>query len=168
MSRIYRLARKLLPASWRLAWSRSRIEHAYGKSITAARQAKDYNEVQSLKSAMQFELELQREEEDAHQTKQLLRKAMRLCVPVPPVQPVGGANSSHWRLTGSEPLTGAPTSASTRRPSRPTVRRCRSTCRMPWSGTTWALPMTTPASIHRPSRPTARRCGSTLRMPMAG
>ena len=96
MSRIYRLARKLLPASWQLAWSRSRIERAYGKSITAARQAKDYNEVQSLKSAMQFELELQREEEDAHQTKQLLRKAMRLCVPVPPVQPVGGANSGHW------------------------------------------------------------------------
>ena len=96
MSRIYRLARKLLPASRQLAWSRSRIERGYGRSIAAARQAKADDEVQSLKSEMQFELDLQREEEDAHQTKQLLRKAMRLRVPVPPVHSHGGANSGHW------------------------------------------------------------------------
>lgn len=96
MSRIYRLTRKLLPTSRQLAWSRSRIERGYGKSIAAARQAKDYNDVQSLMSATRFELDLQREEEDAHQTKQLLREAMRLRVPVPPVHPDGGANSGHW------------------------------------------------------------------------
>jgi len=96
MSRIYRVVRKCLPVSRQLAWSRSRIERGYSKNIAIARRAKDYNEVQSLKSAMWFELDLQREEEDAHQSKQLLRKAMRLRVPSPPLHLDNGEDSGYW------------------------------------------------------------------------
>lgn len=96
MSRIYMLTRKLLPVSKQLAWSRSRIEHGYGRDIAIAKQTKSHDEVRSLESAMRFELELQREEEDAYLTRQLLRKARHLRIPIPLNNDDGDAKSDRW------------------------------------------------------------------------
>jgi hypothetical protein len=108
MSRIYRLIRKLLPVSRQLAWTRSRIERGYGRDIATATRNRNPDEVRELESAMRFELELQREEEDAYLTRQLRRQATRLRVPVPLLHVDDGAVSDHWyhgRQTGAWYLT---------------------------------------------------------------
>ncbi|MHB1271913.1 MAG: hypothetical protein ACYCZD_03940 [Rhodanobacter sp.] len=96
MSWLYSTVRRLLPTSTQLAWSRSRIERAYGHEIAAAKIAKDYNKSEALQAEMRFELDLQREEEDGHLTRQLLHSAARLRVPVPPLHNENGGISDQW------------------------------------------------------------------------
>lgn len=96
MSLIYRLTYQFLPTATRLAWSRSLIERGYGNDIAAARRSNNHAEVMSLESGRRFELELQDEEEDAHLTKQLLRKARALRVPIPHSRNEDGTISNQW------------------------------------------------------------------------
>ena len=96
MSRLYLFARKFLPISQRLAWSRSRLERAYAKDIAAARRSRDSRKVASLESDRRFELDLQDEEEDAHVTTALLRKARRLRVPIPHARNDDGSKADQW------------------------------------------------------------------------
>ncbi|UNK49690.1 hypothetical protein MNR01_01220 [Lysobacter sp. S4-A87] len=93
--------RNVLPTGARLAWSRSIIEKGFAKDITAAYKVKDYEGVRGLEEQRNFELTLQREEEDAHYTQRLLRQARRLRVPIPRIHDEDGIDSDHWYV-GSE------------------------------------------------------------------
>lgn len=110
MSTIHRLILKALPTRTRLAWSRSRIERGFGKGISAARTAKDYQRLKALEQDRRFELDMQAEEEDAYLTTSLLRKARTLRVPVPHIYNEGGTESPYWyegHYTGGMLLTDA-------------------------------------------------------------
>lgn len=96
MSRLYRLTRRFLPERTRLAWSRTLIEDGYARDIAIARQAKNHGEVLSLESTRRFELDLHHEEEDDYLTKQLLRKARQLRVPIPHARNADGSFSDQW------------------------------------------------------------------------
>lgn len=96
MSRLFRLTNRFLPTGTRLAWSRARIDKAYARDIAAAHKANDHEAVRGLEEARSFELSLQREEEDAHYTRGLVREARRLRVPIPHVQNDDGGESDDW------------------------------------------------------------------------
>jgi hypothetical protein len=96
MSWFYNFARPLLPTSTQLAWSRVRIERGYHRHIAAAKSGKDHDKVEALEAEMRFELDLQSEEEASYLTRQLLRSARRLHVPIPPVYGQDGAESEQW------------------------------------------------------------------------
>ena len=96
MSRLYRSIRKFLPATMQLAWSRSRIERSYDRDIAAAHRAKDRDWLTALESERSFELDMQDEQEDAHLTGRLLRRARRLRVPIPHRRNEDGTESHEW------------------------------------------------------------------------
>jgi adenylate kinase family enzyme len=96
MPHIRQLVNKLAPERIRLAWSRRAIQRGYGKTISAARTAKKFNEVADLEGAMRFEMDLQRELEDSYLTTRLLQQARRLRVPIPYHRNPDGSESDHW------------------------------------------------------------------------
>lgn len=90
------IVRRLLPASTQLSWSRARIERAYRRDIAQARVEKDRDKTEELEAELRFELDMQSEEEDSYLTRQLLRSARRLRVPIPPMDGPGGTQSDQW------------------------------------------------------------------------
>lgn len=95
-SLLRQIAKFPIPTCTRLAWQRTLLDRAYAKDISAARKLKDTEEVASLESAHQFEIELLDEEEDAYLTKTLLAKARRLHVPFPHIYNKDKTESEHW------------------------------------------------------------------------
>ena len=77
-------------------WRRRLLDRAYAKDVTAARTAKDKEKVASLESDHQFELQLDREEEDERLTRFFLRQARRLHVPTPSFEGEDGKESEYW------------------------------------------------------------------------
>ena len=96
MPRLYNVVRGLLPTSTQLAWSRARIERGYHRDIAAAKSAKDHERVEGLEANMRFELDMQSEEESSYLTRQLLRSARRLHVPIPSMHGPDGTESEQW------------------------------------------------------------------------
>jgi len=96
MARLYSFISRFLPACVRFAWSRARIERGYARDIVAARKAKDFARVTALQDEMRFELDLQGEEEDAHTTRRLRRRASRYYISMPPRYRDDGSLSDYW------------------------------------------------------------------------
>ena len=97
MSRLLRIISRLpLPPGTRLAWQRPLIDREYARDIAAARNEEDRKKVESLESDRRFEIAMHDEEEDAHVTKQLLKQARRLRVPVPHRYNEDKSESEHW------------------------------------------------------------------------
>lgn len=97
MSRLLRFITKMpLPTGTKLGWQRLLLDRAYAQDISAARKAKDTAKVQSLESDRRFEIDMHDEEEDAYVTKQLLKKARSLRVPVPHRYNEDKSESEHW------------------------------------------------------------------------
>lgn len=102
------ITRMPLPTSTRLGWQRLLLDRAYAQDISAAQKAKDTSIVQSLQTDRRFEIDMHDEEEDAYVTKQLLKKARSLRVPVPHRYEDDNSESEHWyegRYTGGWYLT---------------------------------------------------------------
>ncbi len=97
MSRLLRFITKMpLPTDTKLGWQRLLLDRSYAQDISAARKAKDTAKVQSLESVRRFEIDMHDEEEDAYVTKQLLKKARSLRVPVPHRYNEDKSESEHW------------------------------------------------------------------------
>jgi hypothetical protein len=109
MTRLLRLISKMpLPKGTKLAWQRPLLDRAYLIDIAIAQKAKNKEKVLSLEASRRFEIEMHDEEEDAHVTQQLLKKARRLRVPVPHRYNEDKSESEHWcegRYFGSWNLT---------------------------------------------------------------
>ena len=73
-----------IPQSLRLAWRKRLIDRHFQKEIAWARQRKD-PDVERLEYDHWYELQMVNEDQDQWYTYQLLRKANRLRVPVPPM-----------------------------------------------------------------------------------
>jgi hypothetical protein len=93
----YRILRRL-PVSSALKAERRReeIDREYGERIYAARVARDDEKVVSLMNDHRFALQLDDEEEDEELTKQLVRQAKRLYVPIPPIRNENGTETDWW------------------------------------------------------------------------
>ena len=88
--------RLLVPRETRLGWERTRIDRAYSKMIAAAREAKNYDKVESLERGHRFESDLHDEDEDGYITRKLLSTARSLRVPIPHRYNQDKTNSAHW------------------------------------------------------------------------
>ena len=84
MSLLRVISRLPLPRGVRSAWQDSLIDQSYSREIAAARKANDHEKVESLESQHRFEIALNDEDEDAYLTKQLLKKARSLRIPLLP------------------------------------------------------------------------------------
>lgn len=74
-----------ISAALRLAWTKKLIDREFKKEIQELRKNGDHNAVASKEHDHQFELELIYEDQETLYTDQLVRKARRLRVGVPPM-----------------------------------------------------------------------------------
>lgn len=72
-----------LPKAMKLNWNLASVERAYQKDIRAASKLNDREKVRDLKESQRWEVALVEEEIDHHLTKQMLKRAHKLRVPVP-------------------------------------------------------------------------------------
>lgn len=72
-----------LPRIVKLNWDLAAVERAYQKDIQAAHKVNDREKVRDLKESQRREVALVEEEIEHHLSKQILRKARKLRVPVP-------------------------------------------------------------------------------------
>lgn len=102
--------RRILPFSRmaKLNWDLVAVERAYKKDIQAAHKINDREKVRDLKESQRWEVAFVEEEIDHHLSKQILRKARKLRVPVPQrttCDPDGdefwtqGHQTGNWYLT---------------------------------------------------------------------
>jgi hypothetical protein len=103
VSILYRLINRLpLPQQTLIRWQESMIDRSYSRQIRAAQESKDRDEVEMLRGARQFELQMLQEESDLLASRQLLRKARRLRVPVPLMSLPDGTSSPDWEKADTQ------------------------------------------------------------------
>lgn len=85
-----------LPKQYKLEFQRSSLNSEYAKRINKARKCGDKEEVRELKNEFRYAIDMHEEDEDAYQTKDLLRKARHLRVPIPHRVNEAGEESEFW------------------------------------------------------------------------
>jgi hypothetical protein len=97
MSTLLRIVGTLpIPTSLKLEWQRELLETIYARELELARKTKNWEKARAIENEHRFEIDLNTEEQDLYITKQIVRRAKKMRLPIPSRYNSDKTESDHW------------------------------------------------------------------------